>query len=223
MPFRRRRKSKRYSRKRSFKKRYAQSAPVPASKLVKLKYVGTRQLNADVSTVSSYVFSANGLYDPDITGLGHQPMGFDQWMTFYDHYTVIGSKITVKALNTGAAATDSQVIGITLHDNPVGGASTEINMEQATSSWKVLPPMGTANATILRKGFSAKRFFGRPKSAIVNSSDFRGTNAANPTEGSYFIVWAGGLIPTDNPSQTNLLVTIEYTAVFNERKELAQS
>ena len=34
--------------------------------------------------------------DPNHTGVGHQPLYFDQLMTIYNHYIVIGAKITVK-------------------------------------------------------------------------------------------------------------------------------
>lgn len=38
-------------------------------------------------------FSLNSLYDPDITGAGHQPRYFDQWGGFYDRYRVNGAKL----------------------------------------------------------------------------------------------------------------------------------
>lgn len=66
---------------------------------------------------STHVFSANGLFDTDITGVGHQPSGFDQLMTFYDHYTVTHAKITVTAQNSDA--TLSQLFGIYVQDNTV--------------------------------------------------------------------------------------------------------
>lgn len=36
--------------------------------------------------VGSYVFQINGPYDPNVTGIGHQPLGFDQLMLMYEHY-----------------------------------------------------------------------------------------------------------------------------------------
>lgn len=42
------------------------------------------------------VFSGNSLYDPDVTGSGVQPYGFDQLCpVFYNNYNVKASKITV--------------------------------------------------------------------------------------------------------------------------------
>ena len=39
----------------------------------------------------------NGLFDPDITGFGHQPMGFDQLCpTLYQSYVVTGCKMILE-------------------------------------------------------------------------------------------------------------------------------
>lgn len=46
-----------------------------------------------------HLFRANGLFDPDETGIGHQPRGFDQYASFYNKYVVMSSKITVNAFS----------------------------------------------------------------------------------------------------------------------------
>lgn len=49
-----------------------------------------------VLSQQSYVFRGNSLYDPNYTGVGAQPYGFDQLCpTFYQNYNVKSSKITV--------------------------------------------------------------------------------------------------------------------------------
>ena len=82
---------KRYSKKRlnihSFR------SPVPLKMAATLLYSDQITLNPAAGTVSKHVFSANGLFDPNITGVGHQPRGFDQYMALYNHYTVIGARI----------------------------------------------------------------------------------------------------------------------------------
>lgn len=43
------------------------------------------------------VFRGNGPYDPDYTGVGVQPYGFDEMSALYNNYIVKGSKIKVTA------------------------------------------------------------------------------------------------------------------------------
>lgn len=71
-------------------------APVPRSLPVlmsnnfqaNLRYTTTVTLSPSTGTVAKHNFVANGLFDPDHTGVGHQPRGFDQLMALYKHYTV---------------------------------------------------------------------------------------------------------------------------------------
>lgn len=53
----------------------------------KLTYNQTVAIS-DAGAEFDYVFRANSLFDPDLTGTGHQPRGFDQWATFYGQYKV---------------------------------------------------------------------------------------------------------------------------------------
>lgn len=48
--------------------------------------------------------SLNGLYDPDISGTGHQPYAFDQMAGMYGNYRVMKIKYTVLFTTPGATA-----------------------------------------------------------------------------------------------------------------------
>ena len=46
------------------------------------------------------MFRGNSPYDPDQTGTGSQPVGWDQLLTFFEASFCVGSRITVHAYNT---------------------------------------------------------------------------------------------------------------------------
>jgi hypothetical protein len=60
-----------------------------------LSYAGYFNIDPSAGAPASYLFHANGLYDPDHTGAGHQPHGFDQIMALYKNYQVLSSAIEV--------------------------------------------------------------------------------------------------------------------------------
>ena len=56
------------------KLRYAERINIPAA--------------AAVGLANAYLFNLNSIYDPDRTGVGHQPMGRDQLALLYHRYRV---------------------------------------------------------------------------------------------------------------------------------------
>jgi len=57
-----------------------------------------------VGTYQGHNFNGNGLYDPDDTGTGHQPRGFDQIKTLYRTYKVKASSIRVRVVGIATGA-----------------------------------------------------------------------------------------------------------------------
>ena len=88
-----------------------------SKKKVRLRYVTEITLNASGVGLSAHYFSANGMFDPDVTGTGHQPLYYDQWMVNYEHYQVLGSKIKVTALPSQNAGSTPGVFGVVLDNN----------------------------------------------------------------------------------------------------------
>ncbi len=108
MPYRKRRRYKKKRSKRRYGKKRGRMSRIssirikspsclPDTTFVKLKYNGVVVMT-NIAGYGSYRFAVNSLFDPDITSAGHQPMAYDQWANFYDHYEVMGSKIRVEVL-----------------------------------------------------------------------------------------------------------------------------
>lgn len=220
-------------RKRMYRRRRFMRRRVPRPKftglgrkcMAKLRYVDYISIDPPAAGVASYVFRANSLYDPDAGAGGHQPMGFDQLMARYDHYTVVGSRIKVQYMPVAAASSVPGLMGVLLSDS--GGrvaAATSIShlLEHpgrgSVANTGVFLPKDQ-NARVYRK-FSAKKFFG--KKQIVGDYLYRGTASSNPSEDVYFEVYHATVNGND-PANANFLVEIDYIAVFTEPKPLAQS
>jgi len=70
------------------------NGPLAMRQIVKLRYAEDVNISAGIA-LGSYDFRANSIFDPNLTGIGHQPLGHDQWAVFYDHYVVLGARIKV--------------------------------------------------------------------------------------------------------------------------------
>lgn len=79
--------------------------------IVKLPYADVvadiRSYEPGVSAL--YQYKANSIYDPDLTGSGHQPLGRDTWAAIYDYYKVLETRFTIKIIDLHA--TTNSTIG----------------------------------------------------------------------------------------------------------------
>jgi hypothetical protein len=166
-----------------------------------------------VTTTDTYQFSTNGMYDPNITGTGHQPMWFDQTVAIYDQYHVMKSTIsyTIVAVNTPTM--------FTLWIDDDTSTTTDTNAaEQNTSLVKVV--LATAiRPTVLTKTWNAKDYFGGD---ILDNTALYGSSAGNPIEQMYFTLGAQSMDGVTTISYT-MLVTVTYEAIWDEMKTIAQS
>lgn len=72
----------------------------PQKMFARLRYAETFVLDPLIGSFSSFVFVANDIYDPNLTGIGHQPSYYDQMTEIYTKWVVVGSKIRVKYNST---------------------------------------------------------------------------------------------------------------------------
>jgi hypothetical protein len=180
-----------------------------------LQYYATSSFLTGTATSNAYVFSCNGLFDPDVTGTGGQPMGFDQMMNFYNHYTVVRSRITALVMNTSAALFPS--VGIAINGSSTPVASIEQLVENGDIVISQLTLTGQIGSQAkLTRSIDCARFQGIDD--IMDDANMRGDSASNPTEQMYFQISAWNPY-TATQITVNFQVVIEYDAVFHEPRK----
>lgn len=187
----------------------------------KFRYVTRISMDPGTGTAATHVFSCNGLYDPDITGTGHQPIGFDQIMGFYNHYTVIGAKMRA----TFVSQSTSPISGSSLCAIAVKGDTTPVTdpetiLEHGGANYKICTSGNASQKVVLTKSVSLSKFLGQK---VLQEDNNAGTASANPLEGVYFHLINSGLLGTEDPLALNVLVQIDYIAVMHEPRWLPGS
>ena len=197
---------------------------VSSRQIARLRYCEEISLDASAVSVAGFDFHANGLYDPNKTGGGHQPQGFDRLMDLYDHYYVLSAKITVLPVFNGQSNVNPGVWGILVTDKANAHATfSNVTHLLESKQFNSVPQFhGLLNSHLVPKSksrkLSIKKFIG--KSPI--SDDNRGSNAANPQEDIFFNVFAAP-IGSNDPGALNFIVRIDYIALFTELKQQPQS
>ncbi len=182
-------------------------------------------VTAAVGQAGTYFFSANGAYDPNVTGVGHQPMGFDQMMLMYEQYCVIKSRISVTFITGGASAR----VAIYVSPDAVALTNPQQLVENGLLVTQVIDgnaaSAGTGNRICtLTASVDCTKYFGRGPNPrdMINDSALNGTAASNPTEQVYFGVAVWNYY-TGEANTCYFDALVEYDLVFNEPRKLTVS
>lgn len=90
---------------------------------VKLTYADNYRHEFNYGTTAQQYFRTNSIFDPDVSGSGHQPIMRDLWASQYDYYTVVACDYEIHLYN---GATD------VLTWTSVGTSSQRTGVAQAT-------------------------------------------------------------------------------------------
>lgn len=192
----------------------------PLRMRTKLRYVETQQITpAATGLMSTTCFKCNGLTDPNSQIGGHQPMYFDQFMTVYNHYKVIGSKITVDFIPTDDDIQMPVKIALWVNDDATFNYSWAAALELGLiKNYLQIGGQSANNRTRLTNTWSLKRFF-KDK---YNTTQVTGSATSDPGEVSQYMI---GFQAVDEVSMPvyNIVVTIDYIVDFFELADVAQS
>jgi len=169
----------------------------------------------------SNVFRGNSVFDPDYSGVGAQPRGFDQWKTLYRRYRVIASKVTARG-GTIAASNASGIVVTALNTNTVIGNPVDALESNFAECSKVGTSQGDSSMTVTNyKSTATVR--GGPKDLVQYESDLSALVSANPAQQWYWHVLLYNADGTTGTVDSNINVEIIYYVEFYDRETLSQS
>ena len=164
-------------------------------------------------TYGQYTFRGNSCFDPDETGIGHQPMYFDQYAAVYSKYKVKSSRIRVTAANYNAAA--SAVVVLLPSSEIVTITSYAIAMEQPYAKRTEMLPVSTRAGvqTSVSSAISTERILGLSPSQFAGE-EYSALTGATPSSVWYWNIAAFDIVATS----VRLTVGIEYKVLFYDRR-----
>jgi hypothetical protein len=129
------------------------------------------------SGLSVQTYRINSLYDPDYTGAGTQPVGFDEIAQIYDRWRVEKVRIKITVVNSGTAA----ITAVTLSSSST--VPTQITAMAANNSSRAEMIAGTGqNRSVFIYDVNIKDWFGFKENV---ETDLMGTLIANPARVLY--------------------------------------
>lgn len=170
-----------------------------------------------------YQWRCNGMFKPNVLTAGHQPMYFDQASLIYNHFTVVSSKFKIEVVAESAfvaGTTSAAVTGcLYIEDEAIPLTPTTIQSaaEQASATRIGWTRSGNPNL-ILTKTWSARQAFGGDP---LSNPELTGDIGTDPLEEQFYTLFLAS--PAGLAANCTTMVTIEYTAVWNELKNITGS
>lgn len=189
--------------------------PIARTLKTTMKYQTQFELNAGVLDPSVFVFSANGMFDPEISAVGHQPRGYDQIKLLYDHYVVIFATIEVTVHCNDTNNGNIAFIATVDTNSPQG---TLENYMELPKLMYVVCGTQTSGSSIktIRTSIPPNKFLGHSKP--LSDDNVKGSANANPAEQVFFHVGYTSMVFGADPPPMAFNVIINYTAIWIEPK-----
>lgn len=167
-----------------------------------------------------YAFSVNSLYDPNVTGTGHQPKGFDQIMLLYDHYLTMKCNYKITFINE--SSTVPCVVGCALSRLTTDTYSGIDDFSETTNAdTHYLNLTGTSsNSKVVKGSVIPHRFLGS-KNPMGNDRLW-GETATSPQENLKLHLFVSSADESQNPV-IRIIIELSYFAVLREPQNVNQS
>lgn len=198
-----------------------QRTPITAdATYIKLRWSTQTKVTGGTTVDSVYTFRGNSVYDPDYSlGAGSKsPLGFAEYMAFYNYATVMGSKIRVKMFNE----TDVACIAAVYPNLTTTGDSNQDNLREipyAKCNFMGLGGKAGNQAVWLKNYMSTTRMFQISPQEVKDNELYHHSSSGNPTNVWYWHVHVQPAAVTTS-IVTYMEVTIDYYVQFKRRVPL---
>lgn len=182
--------------------------PFPAKQVARMRYSESIAITPTTGAADVYTFAANGIYDPNVTGTGHQPYGHDTYANIYNTYRVIKSTCVVRCVsNTNC------IYGVNIANQ--SGPITDFDLIKERKGCKMNVYNSNGPSEAVTQCYTEKLV------GVLNpvSADF----GSSPNDLWYYNVWCTMPTSSDTGAERDFIVDITYDVLMWNMKSLSKS
>lgn len=198
-------------------------AGMPLRKLIRMRYSDDVALSfTTAGFATAHVLRLNSIFDPDLTSVGHQPMGHDEWAQFYEHYTVLSARVRADFYPTSASGTlGNSTCGILFSHDSTPKTNGDNIIESGRAVWKRMGPRdGSPSSATVTRNWSAKKWFG-PYTAREKYASDMGTNPGEIVYAHLFGIPVAELVSVSD--SIRIRFAIDYLVLLDTPRDLIAS
>lgn len=181
--------------------------PIPPRYPTKLHYFDIGTINAASTLLGTYGYRLNGLFDPDFTGTGIQPLYFDQMAALYSKYRVYAVDVIVEMSNETEETNMSIVVPSIA--NSIGTSPAAAATQRFARNLTLGPKSGGFGIKTVRFRVDLAKIWGVDQRALHSEDDFAALTTGNP--GNVVYLW----LATRNIGSTATIVRYSVRLVYH--------
>lgn len=189
-------------------------SPIPQRYITKMKY--SEQVTTDAT--GQYRLNLNSIYDPNRTGIGHQPYGFDTLATMYNRYRVIACGYRIQVNWTSNNTAQPVLMGAIPANEELTFLSLSELRENPRAKY-ISQNYGAPTVTLSGKTYIPS-LVGRNKAQYMADDRYQAQVTGSPSELAILNIVTGPN-GSDSPAAATIQVLLEYTVEFFDIKHLA--
>lgn len=168
-----------------------QARPIGNALSTTLHYVESHVLNPGaLGAAAVQTYRLSSIFDPDLTGVGHQPLGRDELAGLFERYQVFKVDFHVEFGSRDSAV---QLCGYMINDSPSTSTSGSRIIENGGSEWFLMQPQGGTDHTKFTGSVWLNEAHGVSYKQYMANDDYGAAMGSNPADEIYMHFWADGL------------------------------
>lgn len=175
------------------------------------------------TSIPQRLYRGNSVHDPNGALGGHQAIGHDQMMLFYEHFCVFRSKISVTFHNAGATPVKC---GIYIAPDTTLLTTNYNIIENGYVKTTYIDGLTNGGSTTKTINFSVdvKKYFGKSKyKDLMDDEKLTGDLNNDPVEQVYYNVFVYSPFGSTEDISVGIDVTLTYDTIYIEPKKIASS
>lgn len=191
---------------------FTRNTLVPDRLVCRLSYNDNIPLVKNTLSYQYWNCRLNSIYDPDYAIIaGHQPLGYDQWASFYQNYRVYKAKVVCEFSNMGLTPVQVGFLPYSSTQGQLTGVDDD-TFEQPHVVKKTISNVDGQNRCTLVKMVDVPRILGMShlqyKASTLSQTNF-GNNPVTP-----YLCNGAAFARTIDPNQTSINVALAVKIIF---------
>lgn len=198
---------------------------VPPVKYAKLRYVDIGELTGPgAGAIKVKEYRINGMYDPDTSIGGHQPMGYDELMKQYEKYTVLKAYVELENMSVVAykslfmCLVREQASGDVAAMFGVDGITGILERPGVTESMCITTGEYQASKRKVGMWCDMSKYTGKSYKDLIGDYGYQGDVGHDPDQQQFIALLLYNPVGSDQSANTaQYRITITYYAAFTKR------